>query len=156
MSSRLTGTSVPVLSLYYKSMQIQPADGNVGSSTQLVLEIDENPAGSPKRNVHSGSLFHQILYNDNQEKAITPKRMNRYKRGFYRIATYGSRLGFSRLSTRRKGTKTGPMEAKAAHPSFNGFFHQTVFCFGNAFRSPYGGSKPYACGCRMRSFHCDV
>ena len=30
-------------------MTIQPALGNVGSSTELVLQSDENPAGSRKR-----------------------------------------------------------------------------------------------------------
>ena len=38
-SSRLTGTAVPVLSLYYKSTKIQPAHGDGVSSTKLVLSV---------------------------------------------------------------------------------------------------------------------
>ena len=35
--------------LYYDSTEIQPAHGNVDSSTTFVLRFDENPAGSRKR-----------------------------------------------------------------------------------------------------------
>ena len=46
--SRLTETSILVLGLHYKSMKNQPAHGNIDSSTRLVLQINENPAGSRK------------------------------------------------------------------------------------------------------------
>ena len=36
-SRRVTGTSIPVLSLYYKAMKFQPSRGNVDSSTKFVL-----------------------------------------------------------------------------------------------------------------------
>ena len=44
-SSRVAGRAIPVLSLYYKPMKIQPGRGNVDSSTKLVLQTNENPAG---------------------------------------------------------------------------------------------------------------
>ena len=45
----MAGTSIPVLSLYYKSMKIRMGHGNVDSSTKLVLQINESPAGSRER-----------------------------------------------------------------------------------------------------------
>ena len=48
-SSRLTETLIPVLHLYYDFTKIQPAHGNVDSSTTFVLRFHENPAGSRKR-----------------------------------------------------------------------------------------------------------
>ena len=38
--------SIPVLSLYYDLMKIQPARGNVDPSIKLVLRFNENPADS--------------------------------------------------------------------------------------------------------------
>ena len=48
-SSRPPETAVPVLELYYKRTKIQPAAGDGGSSTKVVLPENENPAGRRRR-----------------------------------------------------------------------------------------------------------
>ena len=54
-SIRLTETSNLILSLYDKLIKIQPAHGIIGSSTKLVVQINENLAGS--RNIGSNNKF---------------------------------------------------------------------------------------------------
>ena len=44
-------TAVPVLKLYYQRREMQPAAGDGGSSTKVVLPEKENPAGRWRRRV---------------------------------------------------------------------------------------------------------
>ena len=52
-------TAVPVLKLYYQRTRIQPAAGDGGSSTKVVLPENEDPAGPPETAVPVLQLYYQ-------------------------------------------------------------------------------------------------
>ena len=51
-------TAALVLKLYYQRTKIQPAAGDGGSSTKVVLPGNENPAGRRRRRFQYQKLYH--------------------------------------------------------------------------------------------------